>query len=89
MGTNEFINKIVCGDWIELLKQLDDESINMVMTSPPYWSLRNYGTSTWEGGDINCKHIKITEEQIKNFENPLIIKNANITLYNCIYPIGD
>lgn len=40
------------------LKKLPDESVDMVMTSPPYWSLRNYGKSTdtiW-GGDPKCKH---------------------------------
>ena len=36
-------NKIHKGDWIELANQLDDESINMIMTSPPYWGLRDYG----------------------------------------------
>lgn len=37
------LNKIHEGDWIELSKQLDDESIDMIMTSPPYWGLRDYG----------------------------------------------
>lgn len=37
------LNKIHCGDWVELSKQLNDESIDMIMTSPPYWGLRDYG----------------------------------------------
>ena len=36
-------NKIYCIDVLAGLKQLDDESIDMVMTSPPYWALRDYG----------------------------------------------
>jgi len=36
-------NKIYCGDALELLKQLDDESVDLVITSPPYWALRDYG----------------------------------------------
>ena len=39
-------------------KKLPDNSIDMVMTSPPYWSLRDYGKHTdvvW-GGDLKCKH---------------------------------
>ena len=28
------------------------------VTSPPYWGLRDYGTSTWDGGDANCDHRK-------------------------------
>lgn len=30
-------------DCLQFLKQLPDESVNMVMTSPPYWGLRDYG----------------------------------------------
>ena len=28
----------------------------MCVTSPPYWSLRDYGTATWDGGDPECDH---------------------------------
>ena len=36
------VNKIYQGDCFELAKQLDDESINCIITSPPYWCLRDY-----------------------------------------------
>ena len=37
---------------------LDDESVHCVITSPPYWSLRNYGLPplVW-GGDVECEHV--------------------------------
>ena len=37
------INKIHQGDCIDLLKQMDPESVNCCVTSPPYWGLRDYG----------------------------------------------
>lgn len=37
------LNKIYNIDSLEGLKQLDNESIDCVMTSPPYWALRDYG----------------------------------------------
>jgi len=37
------LNKIHNGDWIKLAEQLDDESIDLIFTSPPYWGLRDYG----------------------------------------------
>ena len=37
-------NKILQGDALKKLKELPDKSINMLMTSPPYWALRDYGT---------------------------------------------
>ena len=36
------MNKILQGDALTVLKTLPDESINCVMTSPPYWGLRDY-----------------------------------------------
>ena len=35
-------NKILQGDALSTLKTLPDESVDMVMTSPPYWALRCY-----------------------------------------------
>ncbi len=35
--------KIIQGDVLECLKALPDESVDMVITSPPYYGLRNYG----------------------------------------------
>ncbi len=37
------MNKIIQGSSLEVLKTLDEKSIDMCMTSPPYWSLRDYG----------------------------------------------
>jgi site-specific DNA-methyltransferase (adenine-specific) len=36
--------KILVGDVLERLRQLPDESVQCVVTSPPYWGLRDYGT---------------------------------------------
>ena len=32
----------VCGDSLEILKTIPDETVNCVVTSPPYWNLREY-----------------------------------------------
>lgn len=37
------INSIIQGDVIEVLKTFPDESIDCIITSPPYYGLRNYG----------------------------------------------
>jgi len=46
------LNKIYCGNNIEVMKNIDDESIDMVLTSPPYDNLRNY-----EGYTFNFEKI--------------------------------
>jgi site-specific DNA-methyltransferase (adenine-specific) len=37
------VNQIFCGHSLEILKTFPNECIDMVITSPPYWSLRDYG----------------------------------------------
>lgn len=44
------------GSAIKVLKRLPEASVNCVITSPPYWGLRDYDTGTWEGGTPECDH---------------------------------
>jgi len=49
---------LLVGNALEQLKRLADESIDCVITSPPYYLLRDYGEETvyvW-GGDPDCTH---------------------------------
>lgn len=36
-------NRIIQGDALTVLKSMPDEIVNCVVTSPPYWGLRDYG----------------------------------------------
>jgi DNA modification methylase len=48
---------LYCGDVVEVLREMPDRSVHTVVTSPPYWGLRDYGTATWDGGDPECDHL--------------------------------
>jgi len=37
---NDFINKIICGDAVEIMKKIPDNSVGLAVTSPPY-NLKN------------------------------------------------
>lgn len=49
-------HKILIGDVFDRLKDIPDESVQCVVTSPPYWGLRDYSTARWEGGSPDCDH---------------------------------
>lgn len=51
------------GDVRETLALLDDDSVDCVVTSPPYWGLRDYGTGEWTGGDADCDHSPREEKR--------------------------
>ncbi|MCI4368409.1 MAG: hypothetical protein L3K09_02455, partial [Thermoplasmata archaeon] len=48
---------ILEGDVLDLLRRLPDDSIHCIVTSPPYWGLRDYGLRPvrW-GGRVRCEH---------------------------------
>jgi len=48
--------RVIRGDVRDVLPTLAAESVQCVITSPPYFGLRDYGTAQWEGGDAACSH---------------------------------
>ena len=48
------------GDCMDRLRELDAGSVQTVVTSPPYWGLRDYGTASWDGGDAACDHKRLS-----------------------------
>ena len=61
MTSEEYTNKILNGDCLEVLKTLPDKICDCCVTSPPYYGLRDYGTGTWIGGDPNCPHRRTSK----------------------------
>src|SRR5437870_13283951 len=48
---------VYLGDAREVMAELPTESIDCVITSPPYWGLRDFGVaSTIWGGQAGCRH---------------------------------
>jgi DNA modification methylase len=50
--------QLLTGDCRDVLPTLPSNSVHCVVTSPPYYGLRDYGTAQWEGGAEGCDHIK-------------------------------
>lgn len=68
------LNKIYQGDAKEVLKTFDPESVNCIVTSPPYFGLRDYGCVGQSGLE------KTPEEYIKNMV--LTLREAKGVLRN-------
>jgi len=47
------------GDCLDILPTLETKSVQCVITSPPYYGLRDYGTAKWEGGDEDHEHDRV------------------------------
>ncbi len=56
---DKYIDKIICGDAADILKQIPSNSVDLVITSPPYYKQRDYGK-------IGLGNEKAVEEYIDN-----------------------
>ena len=70
---DKYLNKIICGDCLEILKELPDNSVDLVLTDPPYGinydnkdlnrqSPENFGKIENDNGEIDYLNL-ITEFQ--------------------------
>ena len=76
--------KIINGDTVDIMKTLDNESIDTIITSPPYWDQRDYENKNQWGNESNI------DEYIQNMskwasECRRILKNEGTLFLN----IGD
>ncbi|MBU3924768.1 site-specific DNA-methyltransferase [Patescibacteria group bacterium] len=75
------LNKIICGDCVEVLKDMPDNSIDLVVTSPPYDEVRKYNGFSFnlhETGKELFRVLKnggiaamVIQDQTKNFGKSL------------------
>ncbi len=58
--------RLIGGDCREVLATLPANSVHCVVSSPPYFGLRDYGTAQWAGGDAACDHARPVRPQRDN-----------------------
>lgn len=57
------LHTILQGDCLRLLRDMPDESVHCIVTSPPYWGLRDYGTDGQIGLEASLReHIDLIVE---------------------------
>ena len=57
----KYINKIINGNCVEVMKNFDENSIDLTLTSPPYDNLRTYKGFTFPFEDIAKELYRITK----------------------------
>ena len=79
------LNKVYLGNAIDIIKTFPDESINCVVTSTPYYGLRDYGTGKWIGGDPNCKHFRESKKSDKTITGHKRMQENDAPVGDAIY----
>jgi len=85
MSTGQYKDKIVLGDGLRILKKLEADSVDLVITSPPYFQQRDYGN-----GLLGIGNEETEQEYLDNllaifFECVRVTKPTGTIVYN----VGD
>lgn len=68
------MNKIFCGNALDILKTLPSESVDMCVTSPPYYGLRDYGVEAQIGNEQTpyeyIQNLLLVFEEVKRVLKP-------------------
>jgi DNA modification methylase len=62
MNMEKYTNQIIEGNCVEVMRQFDNESIDLTVTSPPYDDLRNYKGFIFPFEDIAKELYRITKQ---------------------------
>lgn len=82
-----FINKITCDDALKTMKLLDDNSISLIVTSPPYWNLIDYGVNGQYG---QCSYEEYLYQMLNIFKESarVLEPNGKIAYITPIVPVS-
>lgn len=59
---NKYINQIICGDNVEVMRQMPDNCIDLTVTSPPYDNLRTYNGFSFDFENVAKELYRITKD---------------------------
>jgi len=62
MSIEKYKNRIIHGDCLQVMRQFEDECIDLVITSPPYDDLRNYGGYSFDFEGVAKELLRVTKK---------------------------
>lgn len=78
----EHRDKIILGDSLKILSELKDESIDLVITSPPYFKQRDYGNGFNGIGNEHTEEAYLANILNIFFESVRVTKPTGTIIYN-------
>ncbi len=82
---NEFTNRIIVGDVLRTLKEIPNDSVDLVITSPPYYHQRDYGNNSEIIGAEDTPEDYVEKLVSVILETERIIKDTGSIIFN----VGD
>jgi len=82
-----FVNQVLCGDAAKVLRRLPDASVHLVVTSPPYWNLADYGVEGQIGQSSYERYLDDLLEVWAEVER-VLIPNGKLAINTAIVPVA-
>lgn len=81
-----FANQVMCGDAEKVMAELPDESVHLIVTSPPYWNLVDYGVRGQIG---QSSYEEYLEDLLRIWRQAyrVLIPNGKLCINTPIVPI--
>jgi DNA modification methylase len=83
---DRFINRIVCGDACQVLRELPSGCVALAVTSPPYWNMVDYGV---EGQIGQCSYEEYLGQLLEVWQETerVLLPNGKLAIITPIMPI--
>ena len=81
----KYKDEIIAGDSLEILKGMSSDSVDLVITSPPYFQQRDYGNGNTDIGNENSENEYLDNLLDIFFESVRVTKPTGAIVYN----VGD
>lgn len=81
-----FANQVLCGDAAQVLSQLPDDAVHLIVTSPPYWNLVDYGVEGQIGQASYEKYLDDLLEVWAQVER-VLVPNGKLCINTAIVPV--
>ncbi len=85
-GIERFVDQIHCGDSAAVMRQLPAESVHLIVTSPPYWDLVDYGVEGQIGQSSYDRYLDDLLEVWVEAER-VLIPNGKLCINTAIVPV--
>jgi DNA modification methylase len=81
-----FVNKVICGDAAEVVARLPEGSVNLIVTSPPYWNLVDYGVAGQIGQSSYEEYLEALQRVWREAYR-VLVPNGKICINTPIIPV--
>ncbi|HUT32724.1 MAG TPA: site-specific DNA-methyltransferase [Planctomycetota bacterium] len=81
-----FVNQVHCGDVLQVMRQLPSDAVHLIVTSPPYWNLIDYGVEGQIGQSGYEKYLADLLDVWAEAER-VLVPNGKLAINTAIVPV--